>query len=185
MEEWKKAQLAEAKCCTGCAIGDDKGQWCEGVCACETVIINDISIHGDDLDDYLNNKWNQLQQKNLSPTKINKVIQPTPLKLLQWKNVDDLVRQLAQWCIINKFVRLGDKFRDLTKDEIKYINKQSACFPEICAKTMRRSKCTIQGGYVFIDEPETCGGMICLYIKGCNPKWSFWMTDKGLAVDDA
>lgn len=105
MEEWKKAQLAEAKCCTGCAIGDDKGQWCEGVCACETVIINDISIHSDDLDDYLKNKWNQLQQKNLSPTKINKVIQPTPLKLLQWKNVDDLVRQLTCSMVYYKQVR--------------------------------------------------------------------------------
>lgn len=110
---------------------------------------------------------------------------PTPtmseLQLKPYTTVDGLLLQLAQWCIDNNFYRkdlgLGQRchpnpFRNFTHYETEHMNEASAQ-----ARSLR-----LEGGYVFLDEPNGTDGMIWLYLEPCgNPKWSFWMED-GLRV---
>ena len=91
----------------------------------------------------------------------------------------------AQWCINNNFYRKDrgsgqqrhpDPFRSFTHCEIGHMNEASA----------QAGTLGLDGGYIFLDEPNGTDGMIRLYLEPSgNPKWSFWMENGKLRVCDA
>jgi hypothetical protein len=88
--------------------------------------------------------------------------------MTEWKDIDELLRILAKYCIAKNLYRKENQFYDFTKDEKNVINKYSATKP----------KARIDDGYMFLDNDGGKDGMIRLFSKGDNPKWSFW-DDKG------
>lgn len=100
------------------------------------------------------------------------------LQLEPYTTVDELLLQLAQWCINNNFYRKDrgpgqqrhpDPFRHFTDCEIDHMNETSA---------QASSRPRLDGGFVFLDESNGTEGMIRLYLEPHgNPKWSFWMED--------
>jgi hypothetical protein len=105
------------------------------------------------------------------------------LQLKPYTTVDELLLQLAQWCIHNNFYRKDcgppgqqrhpDPFRNFTDCEIEHMNEASA----------QASSLRLDGGYIFLDGPNGTDGMIRLYLEPCgNPKWSFWMENGKLRV---
>ena len=78
---------------------------------------------------------------------------------------------IAQKCIANNWFRHGNEFHEFTKKDIKEFKAISPGWDYI------------EGGYTFLDEDGVPEGMIRIYYKDCNPKWSFWMEDGKILVD--
>ena len=86
------------------------------------------------------------------------------------KDIDDILKRLAKYCIDNEFYRTGDRM-----EGYKHLSAK-----EIYEVTNSRFN---DSGYIFLDEEckneEQKTGMIRLYSGHCNPKWSFW-TENGV-----
>jgi len=97
------------------------------------------------------------------------------VQMTEWKTVNDLLPILAKYCIANNFYRKGNEFHELTPGEVKRINKSY----------VGELKPWILGGYMFLDDDGGKEGMIRLYSREGNPKWSFWEENGMMKIDFA
>jgi len=93
------------------------------------------------------------------------------------KDIDDILKRLAKYCIDNEFYRNKDEFMG----GYKHLSAK-----EIYEITNSRFN---DSGYIFLDEEckdqEEKTGMIRLYSGDGNPKWSFWTENGVIKVDFA
>lgn len=105
-------------------------------------------------------------------------------KLLDYYTEEELLKQIADFCLINQIRRTDHKdggwfyFED---KELKEINR---------ANKIKGKKLKYTGGYCFLDETRkewdsNSDGLIRLYVNHCNPKWSFWVENNEVKVCDA
>jgi hypothetical protein len=79
-----------------------------------------------------------------------------------------LIKYIANQCIDKNLYRVGNEFHDL---EVPNLNRMF--FREM-------PHLQLMEAYCFLDEVGGNDGMIRLYAKdGSNPKYSFWINDKG------
>lgn len=99
-------------------------------------------------------------------------------KLLEYTDIFELVKQIADYCIINQIKRTDDYDAGwfyFEKKEIKEINR---------ADKTKGKKMKCDGGYCFMDnDSKDCEGMVRLYYGNANPKFSFWVKDNEVKVD--
>jgi len=93
-----------------------------------------------------------------------------------WSDIDDILCQVAQHCIKNKLVRLGDNgFHQFDVDAISN------------ARVGTPTTFQLEGCYAYLDGPGQTCGMIRMWGdqdgNECNPKWSFWEEDGVVKVD--
>lgn len=101
----------------------------------------------------------------------------TELIIGEYKEIDGLLTQLAEYAIEKKLFRKGDEFRSFTRSEIKAMNDKFTNPKRLKKKDIPK----LTGGYMFLDDcdyspkPEGYGktGMIRLFSANANPKWSF------------
>jgi len=97
----------------------------------------------------------------------------SPLVLQPYSDLDNLLNQLARWCLINNFYRHENEFRDFDADEVDHIN--ATCLKP--SKIFGKHK--FKGGYIFLDESNGASGLVRLYLGDCNPKWWFERKNDG------
>lgn len=83
------------------------------------------------------------------------VIQP-------FNDIDELLTQLAHFCISHNLYRQGNAFYYFKCDEVRRMNK-------CCLITGLE----IDSGYMFLDDPNGKEGMIRINAGDANPKWIF------------
>lgn len=112
--------------------------------------------------------------KEYKSERMRKLVEEMGMK--EWKDIDELLKILAKYCIAKNFYRRENTFHDFTKDEKSVINRYSASKPKL----------HINDGYMFLDDDGGKDGMIRLYPKGGgNPKWSFWDEKGEMMIDYA
>lgn len=90
-----------------------------------------------------------------SPFVIEMDVQP-------FKDLEDLVEQVAKYLIANNLYRKGNDFYHFSEATVAKMNSMDS-----------RWAGAIEGGYGFLEEPDGKDGMVRLYIDNCNPKWGF------------
>jgi len=112
--------------------------------------------------------------KEYTIERMKKLVEEMGMK--EWKEIDELLRILANYCRAKNFYRKENEFHDFTKDEVSVINRYSVGKPKV----------RINGGYMFLDDDGGKDGMIRLYPRGGgNPKWSFWDEKGEMWIDYA
>ena len=95
-----------------------------------------------------------------------------------WRDVDNLLQQLAAHAMDKHMYRRGNDFWEFSPDLVNKI-KSSFIGPKGKSKEL-------VGGYLFLyEDTDDKSGMIRLYISRCNPKWLFWMEHDEVHVCDA
>jgi hypothetical protein len=102
-------------------------------------------------------------------------------QLRDFVDLEGLITQLARYCLDHNLYRQTPHSDHPLTPYMAAIN----------AADRRPNKAVNMwtGGYMFLDEPNGTAGMVRLYYTTSqgngNPKWSFWMEDGQLKVDDA
>lgn len=91
--------------------------------------------------------------------------------IASWDDIDDLILQLAQICIKDNSYRKGNEFRNFTEEELNIINKAHI--------GDRKDKLEIEGGYMFLDDPNGRSGLVKIFSGNADPGWGFEMDATG------
>jgi len=104
---------------------------------------------------------------------IPKTVPSLAQSILAYNNINELVAQLAKYCIDHNLYRKGNDFYDFNHEEIRAMNR--AC--------KAKDAPVLDGGYFFLWKPNESEGLIRLYAGDCNPKWGFWIDNGEIKVD--
>lgn len=89
-------------------------------------------------------------------------------------DIEDLVKQLAQYCIDHNLYRRGNDFYNFSDYTLDQINMNN---------TYDDEEIFFDDGYMFLDEPHGKTGLVRLNAGPMNPKWCFWEKDGKLQVE--
>jgi hypothetical protein len=94
--------------------------------------------------------------------------------LEQYSDIDGLLTQLARFCIHHNLYRQGNTFYYFSEEELEKMNACSL-MPDL----------ELDGGFMFLFDPNSKEGMVQLYSDACNPKWTFDSENNKITIDHA